>query len=160
MATQITLILGGFFGIVAFVNVPEVRGTICRLIPVHTKSTNHLIFTQTFAPVLLVHRAKRLRSETGNAALYAKHEENTVNFKDIVNRYLLRPTKMLCLEPILALMTIYLSFVFGEFDTNGLQRSGLIWSSFRTAFPLLRSLSDLVRRFKRLGSWRCEFAFH
>lgn len=69
---------------------------------------------QTFAPLLLVHRAKRLRNQTGNLALHAKHEENKVDFKDIVNRYLLRPAKMLCLEPILTLITVYLSFVFGE----------------------------------------------
>lgn len=45
--------------------------------------------------------------------MHAKHEEIEVNFKDIVNRYLLRPSKMMCLEPILTLMTLYLSFTFG-----------------------------------------------
>ena len=68
---------------------------------------------QTFAPVLLVRRAKRLRKETGNAALHAKHEEVKANFGDIVNRYLLRPARMLCLEPILTLITLYLAFTFG-----------------------------------------------
>lgn len=86
----ITLILAGFFGMVAFINVPE-----------------------TYAPVLLVRRAKKLRKETGNYGLYAKHEETKVNFKDIFNRYLARPSKMLCLEPILSLVTLYLAFVFG-----------------------------------------------
>lgn len=40
-------------------------------------------------------------------------DESSVNFKDFAVRYLTRPMAMLCLEPILALMTFYVSFVFG-----------------------------------------------
>ena len=87
----ITLILAGVFGTIAFIVVPE-----------------------TYAPVLLARRAKRLRHETGNWALHAKHEETRVDLKDIGNKYLLRPARMMVLEPILALFTLYLSFVFGQ----------------------------------------------
>lgn len=73
-----------------------------------------LIFVpETCAPVLLARRAKRLRFETGNWALHAKHEERRVDFKEIATKYLSRPAKMMIQEPILALITIYLSFVFG-----------------------------------------------
>ncbi|KAK3713376.1 hypothetical protein LTR37_008568 [Vermiconidia calcicola] len=87
----ITLILAGVFGTIAFIVVPE-----------------------TYAPVLLARRAKRLRHETGNWASHAKHEETRVDLKDIGNKYLLRPARMMVLEPILALFTLYLSFVFGQ----------------------------------------------
>lgn len=87
----ITLIMAFFLGTIAFFIIPE-----------------------TFAPVLLARRAKRLRHKTQNWALHAKHEEKQVDLKEIANRYLLRPAKMMFLEPILALITFYLSFVFGK----------------------------------------------
>lgn len=90
----LTLIMACFFGTIVFIVVPE-----------------------TYAPVLLARRAKRLRHETGNWALHAKHEERRVDLKEIAQKYLTRPAKMMFQEPILALMTIYLSFVFGEFHT-------------------------------------------
>jgi multidrug resistance protein len=88
----ITLIMACFFGIL-----------------------NFFVFPETYAPVLLARRAKKLRYETGNWALHAKHEERKVDLKDIAHRYLTRPAKMFVMEPILALLTLYLSFVFGEF---------------------------------------------
>lgn len=87
----ITLIMAVFFGIL-----------------------NFFIFPETYAPVLLSRRAKKLRYETGNWALHAKHEERKVDLKDIARRYLTRPAQMMIMEPILALLTVYLSFVFGE----------------------------------------------
>ncbi len=86
----ITLILAGFLGTIAFIFVPE-----------------------TYAPVLLSQKAARLRHETGNWALHAKHEERKVDFNEIATKYLVRPAKMMFLEPILALLTFYMSFVFG-----------------------------------------------
>lgn len=74
---------------------------------------NLFVFPETYAPVLLARRAKKLRYETGNWALHAKHEERRVDLKDIATRYLTRPAKMMILEPILSLLTFYLSFVFG-----------------------------------------------
>jgi len=60
----ITLILAAFFGTLNFVVVPE-----------------------TYAPVLLARRAKRLRHETGNWALHAKHEERKINVREIGDKY-------------------------------------------------------------------------
>lgn len=86
----ITLIMSLFFATIAFFLVPE-----------------------TYAPVLLQQRAKKRRCETKNWALHAKSEEQMVSPKDIVERYLLRPFKMLALEPILVLMTLYMGFIYG-----------------------------------------------
>lgn len=87
----LTLIMAALFGVIAWICVPE-----------------------TYPPVLLSRRAKYLRHSTGNWALHAKHEESVVNLKEIANKYLLRPARMMILEPILALITLYLAFVYGS----------------------------------------------
>ncbi|PWY79746.1 MFS multidrug transporter [Aspergillus heteromorphus CBS 117.55] len=86
----ITLIASAAFGLLAFIVVPE-----------------------TYAPVLLQRRAARLRKETGNPDLYALLDRSRPTMGDIVSKYLLRPVKMLFLEPILLLVTLYLSLVYG-----------------------------------------------
>lgn len=84
----ITLIMAALFGSIGFFVIPE-----------------------TFAPVLLRRRARQLRYETKNWALHAKIEESPVNFGVIVQKYLVRPFVMLVQEPILVLITIYISLV-------------------------------------------------
>ena len=79
----ITLIIATFFGLLTLLVVPE-----------------------TYAPVLLSRRAKRLRHETGNWALHAAHEERKINLREIADKYLSRPARMFVQEPILALVTI------------------------------------------------------
>jgi multidrug resistance protein len=79
----LTLILMAFFGTVAVIVVPE-----------------------TSQPILLSRRAKKIRFETKNWAIHAAHDEQQVDIKAIVVKYLLRPLKMLVLEPILLLLTM------------------------------------------------------
>jgi len=86
----ISMIMGVVFGAIGFVILPE-----------------------TYVPVLLTRRARQLRLDTKNWALHSKLEESPVNIKDFVVRYLSRPFVMLCLESILLLMTLYVSFTFG-----------------------------------------------
>ncbi|KAI9684258.1 MAG: hypothetical protein M1822_005731 [Bathelium mastoideum] len=86
----ITLILTGVFGALGFVAYPE-----------------------SFAPVLLQRRARKRREETGNRALHAAHDEHKVELKQIGERYLAKPLIMLVKEPILLLVTIYMSFIYG-----------------------------------------------
>ena len=83
--------MAALFGTIAFVTVPE-----------------------TFTPVLLARKAKRLRHSTHHWAIHAKHEEKGVNLKEIAENFLMRPSRMLFLEPILVLITIYLAFIYGE----------------------------------------------
>ncbi|KAL1635103.1 hypothetical protein SLS56_001855 [Neofusicoccum ribis] len=82
----ITAIMGFFFGTIGFLVVPE-----------------------TFAPVLLQRRAKKIRYETRNWAIHSKHDENQVDMRYIVRKYILRPFAMIVLEPILLLVTLYVS---------------------------------------------------
>lgn len=61
------------------------------------------VVRESFAPVLLARRAKKLRYETKNWALHAKSEEAQVDMKAIAQKYLMRPFAMLVMEPILLL---------------------------------------------------------
>ncbi|PPJ52006.1 hypothetical protein CBER1_09643 [Cercospora berteroae] len=86
----ITMIMAALFGTIGFFVIPE-----------------------TFAPVLLQRKAKKLKYKTKNWALHAPADEKEVNLKEIADKYLLKPFKMLVLEPILILVTLYMSLIYG-----------------------------------------------
>lgn len=69
---------------------------------------------ETYSPVLLVHKARRLRVSTGNWALHAEFEEWEVSLKALANKFLARPWLIL-FTPIGLCMNIYSAFVFGVF---------------------------------------------
>lgn len=71
-----------------------------------------LFLDESYPPVLLVYKAQRLRFKSGNWALHARHEEWDVTFKEIANKYLVRPFKLLA-TPICFLVALYASFVYG-----------------------------------------------
>ncbi|TFK23893.1 multidrug transporter [Coprinopsis marcescibilis] len=85
------------------------------------------LFPETYAPVLLLQRAKRLRKEQpeNHQKLYAEHENQDWSFKGVVRRTIMRPFSMLLQEPILVLVTVYLSLVYG-----------LLYALF-SAFPII-----------------------
>ncbi|KAK0614862.1 putative MFS transporter [Bombardia bombarda] len=62
---------------------------------------------ETFAPVLLQKRAKRRGLDTGDAG------KKGIDWGNLVRVYLFRPWIMIALEPILALITLYIGFVYG-----------------------------------------------
>lgn len=86
-----------------------------------------LFFPETYTPVLLVKRAKKLRKEDPekNKDKYAALEKEETNFSAIAKRTLLRPWQMLFQEPILMLVAVYLSVVYG-----------LLYALFE-AFPII-----------------------
>ena len=69
---------------------------------------------ESYAPVLLVYKARRLRFETGNWALHARHEEWDVSIKDLAVKFLIRPFQLL-MTPICFLVALYASFGEHEF---------------------------------------------
>ena len=79
----LTLIMIAGFGLVAVIIVPE-----------------------TCAPVLLSRRAKNIRFETKNWATHAARDEKRVDFKALLVTYVMRPSEMLAMEPILLLLTL------------------------------------------------------
>ncbi|TGO55610.1 hypothetical protein BCON_0089g00050 [Botryotinia convoluta] len=71
-----------------------------------------LVLNETYPDALLVAKARRLRHDTGNWALHARHEERSFSFREMVNKFLMRPFRLLG-TPICFLMVSYASFVYG-----------------------------------------------
>ncbi|KAL3488088.1 major facilitator superfamily domain-containing protein [Aspergillus germanicus] len=71
-----------------------------------------LFLDESYPPTLLVYKARRLRFQTGNWALHARHEEWDVTLRELGNKYLLRPFALLT-TPICFLVALYASFVYG-----------------------------------------------
>ena len=70
---------------------------------------------ETYAPVILLKKARRLRKQepVKYKDLYAEHEKQDWSIRGIIKRTLFRPFEMLLKEPILFLVTVYLSMVYG-----------------------------------------------
>ncbi|KAK0612041.1 major facilitator superfamily domain-containing protein, partial [Immersiella caudata] len=79
-------------------------------------STLTLLFTipETSTPLLLQHKARRLRLETGNWALHAQSEEAPfIQPRLLIQTYLTKPIRMPTTEPLLAFFTLHLGIVHG-----------------------------------------------
>ncbi|KAL9092347.1 MAG: hypothetical protein Q9165_004521 [Trypethelium subeluteriae] len=76
-----------------------------------------IFLDESYPPVLLVTKARRLRHESGNWALHAPHEEWDVSLKELAQKYLIRPFQMLT-TPICLLVALYASFVYGILYAN------------------------------------------
>lgn len=68
---------------------------------------------ETHSPTILVKKAELIRRKTGNKAVHAAHEEVSLSVSEIIRYNILRPLKMLITEPILFLMSLYNSFMYG-----------------------------------------------
>lgn len=86
----ITLIMAGFFGAIGMVVIPE-----------------------TSAARILQRRAAKLRKETGNTEYHSKADQQRLTLNTVFSVYLFRPFVMFVQEPILALITAYMSFLYG-----------------------------------------------
>lgn len=72
-----------------------------------------LVLPETFEPTLLTWRAQRLRIETKDWALHAKAEEHSLSLRNLMQKYLSKPLVMITKEPILIILTFYISLVYG-----------------------------------------------
>ncbi|KDN53529.1 putative mfs-multidrug-resistance transporter [Tilletiaria anomala UBC 951] len=68
---------------------------------------------ETYAPIILVRKARRIRKETGSEKYVAPLELAPLKAKDLLHATLLKPFAMLFMEPMLLALTVYLSFVYG-----------------------------------------------
>lgn len=95
----------------------------CSSYPSSSKLTNisqygvctiaHFFFCrETYSPVLLDRKTKKLRKETGNPDLRSAQDSGLTD-KERIRRAMIRPFKMLLLSPIILLMSIYAAFVYG-----------------------------------------------
>jgi multidrug resistance protein len=67
---------------------------------------------ETYEPVLLERKAKRLRKETGNLDLRSKLDQG-IPTREFFTRALIRPTKMLIFSPIVLALSTYMAVVYG-----------------------------------------------
>ncbi|KAL6705107.1 hypothetical protein ACN47E_007366 [Coniothyrium glycines] len=73
-----------------------------------------LIFMEeTYPPVVLINKASELRRRTKNWGIHAKQEEIEVDFKELIVKNVSRPMRILFTEPIVLLISIYMSFIYG-----------------------------------------------
>lgn len=67
---------------------------------------------ETHAPTLLARKTRKLQKETGNDALRSKLDDG-LTAKQRVARAIVRPLKLLLLNPIVFLMSLYCAIVYG-----------------------------------------------
>ncbi|EJD48787.1 MFS general substrate transporter [Auricularia subglabra TFB-10046 SS5] len=68
---------------------------------------------ETFAPVILTHKARALRLRTGRWALHSRQETVEYTLTSFLEGNLLRPLRMIALEPMVTAITLYNSFAYG-----------------------------------------------
>jgi DHA1 family multidrug resistance protein-like MFS transporter len=67
---------------------------------------------ESYAPVLLSRKAASLRRETGNWAIHAKSDEASLTIRDLLEKIVIRPARMMIQEPILLALSIYTAFAY------------------------------------------------
>ncbi|KAL4863935.1 hypothetical protein BDV12DRAFT_189284 [Aspergillus spectabilis] len=58
-------------------------------------------------------KARKIRKETGDAGYYSPSEKHSLDFSSLVQRYGKMPVQMMAQEPILIIITLYLTLVYG-----------------------------------------------
>jgi hypothetical protein len=101
-----------------------------------------ILIRESYAPVLLTAKARRLRKETGNWALHAAWEEKEIHAKDLAIKYGLRPLQMLA-TPICLFVTIYTAFIYAVFYAS--------LAAFPIIFEQARGWNDLDAALPYLG---------
>ncbi|KAF9569882.1 polyamine transporter 1 [Agrocybe pediades] len=72
-----------------------------------------LTIPETYAPILLVRKARAKRDATGDHRYYATLERQEKSLRKRIEHVLARPFAILFQEPMLIAMTLYMSFVYG-----------------------------------------------
>jgi multidrug resistance protein len=68
---------------------------------------------ETYAPILLSRRAKKLRASTGNKKYTTEKELDTRPFSQQLKIFLFRPLQLLFREPIVFFLSLYMSVLYG-----------------------------------------------
>ncbi|RKF58056.1 putative transporter C36.03c [Erysiphe neolycopersici] len=86
---------------------------LCAILGITCFFMNLFFLEESFAPAILVAKAAKIRRKTHNWAIHAKHEEIEIDLREFLSNYFARPIQMLFKEPIVLLISIYMSFIFG-----------------------------------------------
>jgi DHA1 family multidrug resistance protein-like MFS transporter len=68
---------------------------------------------ESYVALILTEKAVEVRKETGNWAIHSRQERIEFNPQEMVRKYFTRPIKMLFTEPIVFLVSLYMSFIYG-----------------------------------------------
>lgn len=68
---------------------------------------------ETFAPFVLMQKAVQIRQSPDLWMAYAEQERVELSFKAVAQKYFTRPLRMLVTEPIVLLVSLYMSFIYG-----------------------------------------------
>ncbi|OJJ39635.1 hypothetical protein ASPWEDRAFT_105336 [Aspergillus wentii DTO 134E9] len=72
-----------------------------------------LFVKETYAPCLLIAKAEALRQQTSNWGIHAKQEKVKIDFQQLLEKYFTRPLRLLFTEPIILVISLYMSFIYG-----------------------------------------------
>lgn len=74
-----------------------------------------LCMPETYAPIVLKRRARKLRKQMGNPNILAPIEVRPIKMKELIVVVLTRPVRMFCTEAIVMSTCLYLALVYGIF---------------------------------------------
>ncbi|KAJ5039525.1 hypothetical protein NUH16_009308 [Penicillium rubens] len=72
-----------------------------------------LFLDETYSPCILVAKAVAIRKKSQDCNIRARHEDIEVSIPDLVEKYFTRPLKLLFTEPIILVVSVYMSFIYG-----------------------------------------------
>lgn len=72
-----------------------------------------LFVNETYAPKILLVKARKLRKQTGNKALHTEYENPDRTFMEVLSRNLMRPFLMLFTQPPIQLTALYRAYLYG-----------------------------------------------
>ncbi|KAJ5121266.1 uncharacterized protein N7515_009227 [Penicillium bovifimosum] len=72
-----------------------------------------LFLKETYAPAVLVEKAATLRRQTRNWGICARQEQIELDWGELITNNFSRPFRMLFTEPIVFLISLWMSFVYG-----------------------------------------------
>jgi len=75
--------------------------------------TGFFCIPESLGSIILHRRAQKIRYETKQWSAHSSLEEKPLDFNYILTTYYMKPPKMMIREPILVLMTIYMSLIYG-----------------------------------------------
>ena len=84
---------------------------------------------ETYGPRILFWKAEKLRKETGNKELRTAFELQDRSWTSIMRHALVRPFIMLFTQPIVMLLSLYLSLIYGMINIM-LSTFPTVWSEF------------------------------
>ncbi|KAJ9365696.1 multidrug resistance protein [Paecilomyces variotii] len=111
-----------------------IAGVICAL--------NVTVMRETFAPVLLARRVKKLRKETGNMRLRSNLEK-VESTKNILRLSIVRPMKMLFTSVIVFMLCVYVALIYTIMF--------ILFTTFTTVFEGQYNISTSVSGLVYLG---------